>query len=188
MCQAILLDNVVTEGEVRGLRDWCIAHNHSVQPIPIIAGIQVRLDEVLADDKVDTEEALEIAALLRQVAGDPIGTGELLTSANFPLSDPPPPVHWEQSTFLWTGTAAIGSRTICNKLVEIAGGVVGRGVNRRLKYLVIGRYVTPSWRSERFGNKILAAMERPTIQIISEAHFVKSYPKDIDDAVLKLHS
>ena len=104
LCQGIMFDNKVTEGEVRGLRDWCIANNYTVTTIPIIATLQTRLDEVLADDVLNDEEIQDIAAILNQIAANPIATGELLTSASFPLDVPPPTIQWEGSTFIFTGT------------------------------------------------------------------------------------
>ena len=183
ICQGILLDAHVSAEEVRGLRDWCIANNYAVQQNVIIEALLGRLNEVLADDVLDDDEVKDIADLLSRIVGDPIVTGELLTSASFPLDDPPPTIEWEDSTFVFTGTAAIGTRKTCEGLVGLAGATFGTNLTRQVDYLVIGRYTTPSWAHERFGRKIERAMELPEIHIIAEDHFIRSYPMTINAAL-----
>jgi len=92
--------------------------------------------------------------------------------------NPPPVVTFSDSTFLFTGTFAYGVRKDCHAVTENLGGIISKGVNKKLNYLVIGSYVTDSWAHETFGRKIEKAMDyrdtTPSLKIISEEHWANA--------------
>ena len=63
--------------------------------------------------------------------------------------------------------------------VEKRGGTYAKSVRKDLDYLVLGHYVTPSWKHETFGTKIEKAMiwrderEMP-LAIVSEEAWLKA--------------
>ena len=77
--------------------------------------------------------------------------------------------------FCFTGTFNLGRRQDCERAVEERGGYAG-SLTQDTDYLVIGAYVTDSWRHSSFGNKIVKAVEMRDeksvpISIVSEQHW-----------------
>ena len=81
--------------------------------------------------------------------------------------------------FVFTGTFIYGPRTKCKEAVESKKGKTSDSLTQKVDYLVIGSYVTSSWKHENYGNKIEKAIKhrekhgsRPVI--ICDDHFVKA--------------
>ena len=81
-------------------------------------------------------------------------------------------------TFCFTGTFAYGRRKVCEHSIQVAGGKVSKGVNRKLNYLVIGSRLTPAWVHSTHGRKIEAAVairdDGYPLHIVSEAHWTRT--------------
>ncbi len=72
--------------------------------------------------------------------------------------------QFEGQTFLFTGTLAELKRSEAEELVETNGGKILSGVSSKLNYLVVG---------EDAGSKLEKARKIPSINIITEAEFLK---------------
>ena len=133
---------------------------------------------MLSDGKLDDDEATELHSLLGQLGGEKTEAGEIAKATTLPLCDPIPNISFSGSKFLFTGTCAFGKRALCHDATESKGGICEKRVTKKLQYLVIGTYVTDSWKHESFGNKIKKAIEYRDegvpLSIISESHWFDS--------------
>ena len=82
-----------------------------------------------------------------------------MKSSLLPVNQPDPDISFFGKRFLFTGTCAYGTRQECQVEVEKRGGINEKSVTKRLDYLVLGTYVTSSWKHENYGNKIEKAMQ-----------------------------
>ncbi|MCU7829590.1 MAG: BRCT domain-containing protein [Candidatus Thiodiazotropha sp. (ex Myrtea sp. 'scaly one' KF741663)] len=175
LSKGLVADGKVDQAEAEFLQTWLI-QNSQASNNPIILNLLARVDAMLADGILDTEESQDLLDLLHRFTGEPSITGELAKASTLPVDDPLPDVVFEDKQFLFTGTCAFGTRKQCQEAVESLGGVNAKGVTKRLDYLVLGTYVTDSWVHESYGRKIEKAMNyRSTgvpLSIITEEHWV----------------
>ncbi|MDB4431203.1 BRCT domain-containing protein [Pseudomonadales bacterium] len=174
LSKGLLADGKVDQNEAEFLLSWLIQSKQSSNN-PIILNLLDKVAFMLDDGVLDAEESSELQIILRTVSGESSEIGELSKTCSLPINRPAPPVHFEGSVFLCTGTFAFGSRKECNAVIEDRGGITVKQVTKSLDYLVLGTYVTNSWAHESFGRKIEAAMEyqekgRP-IAIVNEEHW-----------------
>ena len=65
------------------------------------------------------------------------------------------------------------------EMVQMMGGENSKNLTQKVDYLVIGSYVTATWKHESYGNKIEKAVEyransrKPAL--ISEGHFIEAF-------------
>ncbi|MCU7844678.1 MAG: BRCT domain-containing protein [Candidatus Thiodiazotropha sp. (ex Monitilora ramsayi)] len=175
LSKGLVADGKVDQSEAEFLQTWLI-QNSQASDNPIILNLLAKVDAMLADGFLDSEESLELLGLLHRFTGEPSIPGELAKTSTLPVDDPLPDVAFEGRLFLFTGTCAYGTRKQCQKAVESLGGVNAKGVTQKLDYLVLGTYVTDSWAHESYGRKIEKAMEYRNagvpLSIITEAHWV----------------
>lgn len=133
---------------------------------------------MLEDDFLDEDESTELFSILRKIAGEESVIGELAKTTSLPLCNPAPKISFQDRVFLFTGTCVYGTRNECHKATEALGASVSKTVTKSVDYLVLGTYVTDSWKHESFGRKIEKAMEyRETgvpISIITEEHWISA--------------
>ncbi|MEW8437597.1 MAG: BRCT domain-containing protein [Candidatus Thiodiazotropha taylori] len=174
LCKGLVADGNVDQAEAEFLRTWLIQNSQATDN-PIILNLLAKIDAMLADGILDSEESQELLALLHQFTGEPSIAGELAKASTLPVDDPLPNVVFEGKLFLFTGTCAFGTRKQCKEVVESLGGVNATGVTKKLNYLVLGTYVTDSWAHESYGRKIEKAMEYRNagvpLSIITEEHW-----------------
>lgn len=176
--KGILADGVVTQAEAESLLSWLAVNEATVVENPVTYNLLTRVDEMLQDNVLDQDEAKELHDVLTALSGGISEFGEFSKSASFPLDEPPPPVAFENNSFLFTGTCMFGKRAECHEAVIERGGKVQTSVTRNLDYLVIGYYVTPSWKHQSFGGKIEKAMQyrdvgKSGLAIVSEEYWTK---------------
>ena len=178
LSKGILADGVVNQKEAAALLSWLEVNKAMVGDNPVVDGLLARVHEMLWDDVLDDEEAQELHNILDGLSGGISEFGEMSRSATFPLDRPAPQVVFSGQYFLFTGQFLYGNRTACNQAVLERGGEVLERVTKRLDYLVIGIYTTPTWRHESFGNKIRRAIEyrdggKSNLAIVSEEHWMR---------------
>ena len=175
LSKGLVADGKVDQAEAEFLQTWLI-QNSQASDNPIILNLLAKVDAMLADGILDTEESMELLGLLHRFTGEPSITGELAKTSTLPVDNPLPDVAFEGQLFLFTGTCAFGTRKQCQEAVESLGGMNAKGVTKKLDYLVLGTYVTDSWIHESYGRKIEKAMEYRnagvSLSIITEAHWV----------------
>ena len=172
--RVIIADGAVDQGEAEFLQKW-LANNRSVSQNPVIANLLLRVDKMLADDVLDSDESKELLDTLQQFTGGDVEIGELLKSTTLPFDDPLPDLIFLDNRFCFTGTFAFGSRKECQSIVDTRGGSCG-GLAVRTDYLVIGVYATDSWIHSSYGRKIIRAVEFRDagypISIVGEEHWL----------------
>ncbi|MDO6461580.1 BRCT domain-containing protein [Granulosicoccaceae sp. 1_MG-2023] len=177
LCQGVLADGKVNQTEAEFLQTWLVANTGAVDN-PLFNDLRAEVDAMLEDGKLDNRESENLVALLRKLCGEPSELGELSRPTMLPLDDPAPAVHFNDATFLFTGTFSYGKRSECQQVVLDLQGRCASTVTKKVDFLVIGDYVTDSWRHEKFGTKILKAVEYKEkgipIKIISERHWTNA--------------
>jgi len=158
------------------LQKWLVS-NQAASSNPVVNTILQRIDEMLIDNSLDTEESLELFETLNQLAGGTFELGEVLKSTSLPLTSPKPDIIIPNNSFCFTGTFAFGNRKTCETAIIERQGTTGN-LNAKLNYLVIGIYATDSWAQSSWGRKIEKAVslnaKNAEIKIISEVDWVES--------------
>ena len=144
---------------------------------PILLSLSQQISSILDDGVIDSEEIQELTGALQAFTGgdSEVTPGELLKTTQLPLTLPKPVVAFEGKCFLFTGTFAYGTRKQCTAAIENLGGTASTTVSKKVDYLVLGTYITPSWKHETFGNKITDALSL-MLPIISEEHWTQAMP------------
>jgi NAD-dependent DNA ligase len=165
----------VNQSEAEFLLNWLAQSRQAIEN-PIVLNLLTKVDSMLEDGILDSEESKELLNLLHKITGEPSELGELAKTTSLPIDDPLQPIMFENRSFLFTGTCAFGTRSQCQEATHVLGGTNAKGVTKSLNYLVLGTYVTDSWIHENFGRKIEKAMEYRTngvpLAIVTEEHWV----------------
>jgi NAD-dependent DNA ligase len=159
LAYGLCADGVINQQEAEFLQKW-LAANSMVVDNPLLDNLLPRINMMLADRLLDTEESRELLETLQSLCGDdhPIELGELLKSSTLPLDHPPPSLCFEGRRFCFTGTFAFGPRQECEAVTEARGGIAG-SLTKNTRYLVVGAYATDSWMHSTYGRKIERAVE-----------------------------
>ncbi len=176
LSKGLIADGKVVQSEAEFLLGWLIQNKNSCNN-PIIINLLDKVSEMLEDGILDDQESADLMDILKSISGENSEIGELSKTAYLPVCKPAPKIHFENSSFLFTGTCAFGNRKRCHEATENLGGIPAKSVTKSMNYLVLGTYVTDSWAHESFGRKIEKAMEYresgSPISIVTEAHWAK---------------
>ena len=157
--KGLVADGVVTQDEAEFLQNWLRVNQSVIVGNIMLQPIHDRVEEMMADGTLDAEESEELLKLLEDFTGQPSDEGELLRSTGIALDNPLPAIRFRNRKFAFTGKFAHGNRRDCRQAIIDRGGTFCRSVITKLDYLVIGHYVTPAWKYESYGTKILTAMD-----------------------------
>lgn len=175
LARGVAADGDLNQAEVEFLQKW-MAANVEISQQPLIRTLYRRINDVLADGVLDDEEKASLLDTLGRFSNRDFELGELLKPSTLPLCEPPPSLEFEGRTYCFTGTFNLGTRKDCEKAVAERGGATG-GLTKKIDVLVIGAYVTDSWKHSTFGNKIMQASawreEGRAIAIVSEQHWAQ---------------
>jgi len=173
--KGLVADGKIDQAESKFLLTWLIQSRQTTDN-PVIINLLNKVDAMLEDGVLDSEESAELLALLHKINGEPSEIGELAKTTSLPINRPLPPITFEGREFLFTGTCAYGTRKQCQMVIESLGGINAKSVTINLNYLVLGTYVTDSWVHETYGRKIEKAMnyrdEGVPIVIVTEEHWI----------------
>ena len=159
LAKGITADGIVNQAEAEFLHEWLVLNRFTIQDNSIFQDLFNRVSTMLEDGVLDSDEQTELFSALRTFTGDRSQGGEFMKSSRLPIDQPEPGILFLGKRFLFTGTCARGTRRECESEVEKRGGISEKSVTKRLDYLVLGTYVTPSWKHETYGNKIEKAMQ-----------------------------
>lgn len=176
LIKGIIADRHVTADETQLLRSWMIANPEAASAWPgnVLAE---RITRIYADGRADEDEREDLRLLLDDIVGG--ATQEAGNPATrLPLDDPPPPLRYNGSVYVFTGRFFSGTRQWCEDKVESRGAVSSSSVTRRTNYLVIGELGSRDWKHTSFGRKIQKAVEVRSdghpLAIIAENHWADS--------------
>ncbi|WP_255854740.1 BRCT domain-containing protein [Marinobacterium rhizophilum] len=174
LSKGLAADGKVNQAEAEFLYSWLV-QNQQVSLNPIIFNLLDKVGSMLEDGVLDNDESAELLTILRSISGEESIIGELSKTSSLPINQPLPSLVFNNSTFLFTGTCAFGTRKQCQEAIESLGGVNAKSVTKTLDYLILGTYVTDSWVHESFGRKIEKAMQYRDggvpLAIITEEHW-----------------
>lgn len=177
ICSGIIADGVINDQEIAFVSTW-LAENKAVCVEFPGKQIAERLNTVLADGKVSTDERGELLSLFKQISGNGFSdTGATNPEGAAVPADVSPEIVLAGKRFCFTGKFAFGSRGRCEAAVVDCGGEVINDITKSLDYLVLGVGVSKDWKHETYGRKIEKALqmraagsERPII--VAEADWV----------------
>jgi NAD-dependent DNA ligase len=174
LARGLCADGVLNDTEIQFLQKW-LAVSADLSGQPVITRLYQLVDEIMRDGFVDADERAQLFDTLNALADTTFELGEVLKPTTLPLCSPPPDVSFMGTRFCFTGTFTFGRRSDCERAVEERGGYAG-SLTQDTDFLVIGAYVTDSWRHSSFGNKIIKAVEMRDdksvpISIVSEQHW-----------------
>lgn len=178
----IMSDGALNDSEVLYLRTW-LSENRDMRSIWPASLVHARVEDVLADGRIDQVEREHLANVLTQVSADSFAdTGS--TSAEptaVPINDCVT-IILKDSRVCLTGTFYWGTRAACERATLKAGAMPCDNVTRKVDVLVVGSMITPSWTQESFGRKIIAATALQEaghpIEIISEKRWIEAMALD----------
>lgn len=175
--RGVIADGRISPEEATHLAQWT-RDNPDVAaqwPANVLAR---RLEQIFRDGRVDGRERRHLAAILGQLAENPVGSATLAT--DLPIDRPPPDVVFEGRTFVFAGEMVFGPHRACEREVVDLGGTCERTVTRRTDYLVIGGIAAGEWSQQGFGasvNEVVQHRARGVpIAIISEEHWAAALP------------
>ena len=178
LCLGTLADGILSMQEAKFLRDWLSARP-GLSSDPIIAAVSRNLSLYLDSGVEGGPAENDLINSMLSLTGQPLPDDiQSAVPCSLPLCDPLPVVQIPGSSFCFTGTFDLGTRNECHQHIAARGGVAVSNVTKRLNYLVIGNNVTPDWKQQTYGGKIIKAMEYRdahgvTIAIINEKHLVQ---------------
>lgn len=175
LCRGIIFDGVVTQAEAEALFAWLKMLEHGAGQFPANV-LRARLEQVLMDGDLDSEEAKDLFGLLVEIVG---GKGDTTgpCTMTLPFDEPQPDIHFDFRRFVVTGRFAYGPRTtVAGAIVELGGEIAGN-VSQLVSYLVCGHFASRDWVHTNHGRKIQAALDLRDkghdIAIISEQHWAE---------------
>jgi len=179
----IVADGVVTEQELRGLRDWVSQHEHLRACWPYDE-VDSLITSILRDQRVDAQEQLRLKSFFSEfvaVLDDRTITQPLVQVAGsfVGLCAVDPEIQFPGHKFCFTGMSARLTRAGFVDPVRKLGGEPLMGVSRFLNYLVIGAEGNPCWSYACYGRKVEKAVELRR----SGARILLVHENDFHDAV-----
>jgi len=178
LSRGVIADGVVTQEEAEFLARWLDRNRHVRAEWPANV-LFSRVNEMLSDGVLDSDEQHELLGLLSDITGE----GESLQydaqslSTQLPLTQPVPEVVVPGKEFCLTGRFVHGTRKECESEIVSRGGIIKRSPVRSTHYLVIGYLGSTDWIHSTHGRKIERALnlsrKGSPIALISEAYWVE---------------
>jgi NAD-dependent DNA ligase len=173
IARGLVADDKITNDEINYLGKWLVANSELIGQ-PLLRTLYERVHGIIKDGIADEEEKTQLLETLGQFAERDFEIGELLKPTTLPLCHPAPALTFQNKLYCFTGTFLFGQRKQCEAAIRERGGDIGN-VTKKLNVLVIGSYVTDSWKHSSFGEKILKASDYRNrgvpISIVSEKHW-----------------
>lgn len=173
--KGITSDGIINQDEAEFIVKWLSANEHAIDVFPINL-LYDRLNDVLADDVLDQEEATELLDMLQQFTGGGSMEKYENMSTALPLDDPAPAIIFEGREFCFTGKFVFGTRNQCIEAVKMKGGFFNPSPRQNTDYLIVGLVGSRDWLHTTHGKKIEEAIDMQasgkSIAIVSERHWV----------------
>jgi len=178
LAKGMLADGVINTEEARYLHDWGANHPDALVQWPLSL-IFSRLQQFVADGRIDDDERLELKEILASLVG---GTASLMlgyeAATTLPLDNPPPLVLFDQEVYVFTGRFAYGPRRTCEMEAITRGAAVAEDVTQNTTFLVIGSFGNQDWAQSNYGRKIQKAVKLRdsgfALRIVGEDHWMNA--------------
>src|SRR6266516_8134883 len=138
LCKGIVADGVVNREEALFLQDW-LEHNRESRGVWPTSVLYPRIQSMLADGTLDSEEERELLGLLVRISGgNPKRLDAHSLTGTLPLNDPIPRIVIPGNSFCFTGKLLYGSRADFEEEISSRGGQILGEISQDLNFLVIG--------------------------------------------------
>jgi len=172
----LIADRVLTDDEVRFLSAWLDQHDEIATHWPGDV-LHARIKAALADGRIDEEERAHLVKTIEQIVGGSLERLSERGAVNQLAFDDPGDLQFSGSHFCLTGDFVFGPRAKCEAEISGRGGLVGKGITKRLRYLVVGSLGSDEWKHGSFGTKIEKAIayrrSGVPISIVREDHWTE---------------
>jgi len=158
IAQGILCDAHLNDAEVRFLDGWLTQNNAIANAWPGNV-VHARVQNVLADGIITSEEREHLIELLQQLVGGKFETLAESRHVSDLAFDHGSTVTIPRSTFCLTGEFVFATRAHCESVTEKRGGIVSRSVTKKVNYVVVGGLGSSEWKHGSYGTKIAKAVE-----------------------------
>lgn len=176
----VTADGVVTETELRRLRDWVEDHA-DVRKLWPCSEVDSLITATLRDGRIDADEQRRLLAFFDQVGGDGSASGVEPSGAvgvevNLGgILAVDPEIRFPGQVFCITGDSPRGPRSLLEDAIAQRGGEVRKSVSKQLDFLIVGGEGSDMWAFAAYGRKVEKAMELrkagAELLIVSERDF-----------------
>lgn len=181
LAAGIAADGVVSVEEARFLQSWLQANLIHLDD-PVVNLLYQRLELMLKDNVLDSDEAADLLGILRMFGGIEQAKASNKTAYaapnDLPFNNPAPDLIWDGRVFVFTGAMAFAPRKECQRLVEEKGGILGGSVSKKTDFLIVGSIGNEQWRHSSYGLKIMKAVELREsgcpVAILGEDHWQRA--------------
>ena len=156
--QGILGDGILTDAEIRFLEQW-ISNNETIQHIWPADIVFSKLKWALDDGVITEEERTHLIEVLQKFVGGDVEHFTEKGRVTELAFDEVDSLSFEGKRFCLTGDFVFAPRAGCHEAIEQRGGLIEKGVTKKLNYLVIGSIGSDEWKHGSFGRKIEKAAE-----------------------------
>lgn len=187
MAYMALADKKVTHEEATELHKWLIHVEASGLSDPLMSSLLAKLDECLCQGELSPAAAEDLLTDLKKAVTPIEYAGEIQRTTQYPIVNPEPKIVFEGQEFVFTGEFSniegMSRDAYYLPKLEAAGARLNKSITNRCAYLVIGDYVSNSFKQGNYGRKIERAMrnrdETGSPKIVSETHFKTSLEKQL---------
>lgn len=174
LCKGVVVDGQINGPEAEFILNWLNANQSVANTFPANV-LYPRLVEMLADGKLDDEEARELLGFLRQMTGETGQMGAVNQSTGIAFDAPLPDLAFQGQTFCFTGEFGYGRRDDVKARTAALGARVASSVTVRGCVLVVGCIGSEAWLHSTHGRKIEAAVaargQGKPVCVVPEEHW-----------------
>lgn len=145
--EGISCDKRINDMEAFSLYDWLQKYDYLNGTYPYDK-IFCMLYLMLEDKHIDSFEEAE---LLEFINGILHPTEEVLEKQN--------EIIYNMNQFCLTGDFIHGARNFIESVIIDRGGLISKGVSKKIQYLIVGGLGSPKWAYSEFGEKVAKALE-----------------------------
>ncbi|MDF3830936.1 MULTISPECIES: BRCT domain-containing protein [unclassified Pseudocitrobacter] len=180
LCKGLISDRTLSEEEIRYL-DWWLTQNGALKNNYPGKDLYVMVKDILSDGEITLEESDMLHKALVDFTGCDLESGVVDgLSTKLPINSDVV-VEVNGRTFCLTGVFLAGKRSQVEDLVKRNGGVISKGVTKKVDYLVIGTLSSRDWKFSSHGRKIEKAVsyreeESVDLSIVSEDMLFNALP------------
>jgi NAD-dependent DNA ligase len=157
IASGLLADNELNNAEILFLRRWLAEHETISTQWPGDV-LYARVLSVLEDGVITEVERSHLVETLQKICG-----GSLEAEDDAPVNqlafDDAPAISFPGSTFCVTGDFVYGPRERVWAEITCRGGIIQKGVTKKLQFLVVGLQGSEEWKHGSFGAKMVKAVE-----------------------------
>lgn len=180
LCKGLISDRTLSEEEIRYL-DWWLTQNGALKNNYPGKDLYVMVKDILSDGEITLEESDMLHKALVDFTGCDLESGVVDgLSTKLPINSDVV-VEVNGRTFCLTGVFLAGKRSQVEDLVKRNGGIISKGVTKKVDYLVIGTLSSRDWKFSSHGRKIEKAVsyreeESVDLSIVSEDMLFNALP------------